>query len=982
LLCFAAAPSTAHADDVSVEHASLYRSEADTRAVVRVVRGDAGTGSGTIAFTTSNGTAQAGSDYTPTSGTLTFASNDTEKTIEVPITADAAVEGFETFQVTLSGATGALTASSPTVATVTIDDDDKAGGAAFGSLQPIDVAAGGPANPYPATVTVSGVSTTTVNDVEVTVRGITAAQPETLQVLLESPTGRRVLLVANDLLDVPLRDATVTFDDDSAPFGSLDGSGRVLPSGRTQGDEPFAAPVPAGPYHPRLNAYDGQNPNGTWKLYVFDAGSTGGAVAARGFQLNLGTGAFEAQQVGVRAEAVEVGEDAGIARFVVERDSSRGAADVAYTTVDGSAEAGSDYTAAAGTLTFADGEYVKTVDVPVIDDAVEEEGGYEDFGLELSDPGGVLAGISNAFDSVTIVDDDGANETSDVAFASGDDVLVDEGVGEVRLTVTKSGTGAGQVYWDVEDGSAGPEDHGDQDGGTLDFAAGDTSKDVVIPITQDALAEGDETFAVTLTTLGPPLRVVAPDRVEVRIDDDEQPAGPVVELQAVSATVAEGAGTYTATVTKSGSGAGSVTVRTADGTAVAGSDYTAVNQVVSFTAGETTKTVSVPILNDSVAEGAEDFDVELATPSGVTVGPDDETVVTITDDDGPPPSTVAFQAGSSSQAEATATATITVVKTGGGAGSVPITCTGTATAGTDYAACPSSVAFTAAETSKPVSVQVTADAIDEPDETVVLTLDTPSGGLTLGSPNQHTLTILDDDDPPATGGTVRFVAATSSVDEQDGTVQIAVQKTGGPAGSVTVAYGGTAGATDDYTPGVTTLALGAGNQTVALVLGIKEDALDEPTETITATLGGPTSGLALEVPSTHALDLVDDDEPSGGGGGAPPPGGPTGPSIDPRNPFDIGRGDVRANRRGGATLKLRAPAAGRFVATVRRIASGRATASRAAAQVVLRLKPSKKGLRTIRRTGRRKVKIAIRFTAGDGTRWSDSVSLTLRAKRR
>lgn len=94
---------------------------------LRVSRFGGIVGAATVNYTTSNGTATAGIDYTATSGVLSWADGEGGfKTVVVPILQDSAQEDDETFTLTLSGATGATLAPNAASITVTIRDDDRA----------------------------------------------------------------------------------------------------------------------------------------------------------------------------------------------------------------------------------------------------------------------------------------------------------------------------------------------------------------------------------------------------------------------------------------------------------------------------------------------------------------------------------------------------------------------------------------------------------------------------------------------------------------------------------------------------------------------------------------------------------------------------------------------------------------------------------------------------------------------------------------
>ena len=93
--------------------------------LVFLAAASAGMASGvSVAYATGGGTATAGSDYTPASGTLTFAVGQTTAQIVISLANDTALEGNETIDVSLSSPQGGATLGTPSTATLTILDDD------------------------------------------------------------------------------------------------------------------------------------------------------------------------------------------------------------------------------------------------------------------------------------------------------------------------------------------------------------------------------------------------------------------------------------------------------------------------------------------------------------------------------------------------------------------------------------------------------------------------------------------------------------------------------------------------------------------------------------------------------------------------------------------------------------------------------------------------------------------------------------------
>lgn len=182
---------------------------------------------------------------------------------------------------------------------------------------------------------------------------------------------------------------------------------------------------------------------------------------------------------------------------------------------DTTAQAGSDYVGITNALTFATGEKVKLVSLPMLNDGATEAN--ETFRLYLTNAaaGGVLGTPRTA--TVTVFDNDpGIGFWRNVVYAHEDQ-------GGALLTVIRGNDqllGPFQVEYTVTNLTTSAEDHGATDG-VLEFAAGQMSQTLWIPIVQDALAEADERIQITLRnpSNGMGLAVVANIRATVTICD-------------------------------------------------------------------------------------------------------------------------------------------------------------------------------------------------------------------------------------------------------------------------------------------------------------------------------------------------------------------------------------------------------------------------------------------------------------------------------
>jgi len=184
------------------------------------------------------------------------------------------------------------------------------------------------------------------------------------------------------------------------------------------------------------------------------------------------------------------------------------------------------------------------------------------------------------------------------------------------------------------------------------------------------------------------------------------------------------------------------------------------------------------------------------------------------------------------------------------------------------------VTFNDGDTSMTVNVPVTDDLLNEPDETVNLTLSNAGGSATLGSTITAVLTITDND---PVGGYLKFSAPNDNVNE-GGVATITVQRVGTLTQAVTVDFA----TSDDSDPaaqlpcapapgntlassrcdfisafGRLMWAAGDGADKTFTVMTTQDNYVEGP-ETLTLTLSTPTGGAVFSGPSTELLTITDD----------------------------------------------------------------------------------------------------------------------------
>ncbi len=777
----------------------------------------------TVDFATSvaSGNTAAQSDFTNTTGSVTFASGATgaglTKTFTVATTQDALAEGAETFTVTISGTLpGGITISDAT-GVGTINASDAA------TLSVNDSSANEGSN-VSFTVTLSGSpgAAVTVDFATSVASGNTAVQAD-----FTSTTG--TVTFASGATGAGLtKTFTVAATDDAL----------------AEGAETFTVTIsePSGNFPPGISIND----------------ATG-----------VGTiNASDAATLSVNDSSANEGSNA---TFTVTLSGSPGAqvtVDFATSIASGNTAASSDFTSTTGTVTFAaeatGGGLTQTFTVATTDDARAE--GAETFTVTISEPS------SNFPPSISISDSTGTGtiNASDPATLSVIDATGGEGA-NVTFTVNLSGSPDAAVTVDyatsIETGDTAAASDFTSTSGTLTFAAGATgtglAKTFTVALTDDELVEGRETFTVTLTAPSggfPPNISINDGTAEGAID-----AKGSASLSVTDTSASEG-GNLTFTVTLSARPGNEVTVNyatsIASGNTALQSDFTSTSGTVTIEAGARgaglSQTFTVAATDDNLAEGPETFTVTLTEPSsnfppGIslskstgtgTINASDPATLSVTDASGGEGGDLTFAVTLSGSPGADVIVDYaTSTEFGDTAGS------------SDYTSTSGSLTFATGATgealTQAITVPVSDDELVEGDEEFTMTMSAPAGGL---PPNISISEGTSKGTITASGLAALSVSDAST--GEGGRLTFTVALSASPADQVTVNYAtsissdDTASASDfESASGTLTFAAEASGTGLfkRFTVDTLHDGLVEGPETFTVTLSPPLGGFPAGV---------------------------------------------------------------------------------------------------------------------------------------
>ena len=567
-------------------------------------------------------------------------------------------------------------------------------------------------------------------------------------------------------------------------------------------------------------------------------------------------------------------------------------------TLSGTATAGTDYTEPdPRSVTITAGTMGANIAIPVAGDEVDEEN--ETITVTLGTPTNATVSTAEGAGagSGTITDDDtrGVSITPTALTVAEADNARTEATREdqetYKVVLTSQPTGAVTVNL-----KSGDESVARVSPASLTFDADDWNTERMVTVTgqpdviDNTGNERTTTISHTVSADGTDYASETAQSVAVTVtDDDAAPSG--ITLTANPDSVTENGGAKTITVTAAVNGATryaqarTVSVSVGGGTAISGTDYTAVESFdITIGAGENdaSNTFTLTPDDDVLAEGNETIDVT-GTLSGITITPDE---ITLTDNDAAPsgitlsvdtngaedgtPSTVGEDAGAT---VVTVTATVNGETRYVAAQTVAVSVAdGTAESPADYAAVSGfNITIAAGATSHTGSFTVTPvdDDLDEASETIDVT-----GTLSSVTITGATVTFTDNDDPVSfsiadaeatEGGKVEFTVSRAGAGDNVASVKVTTATDSGDEADAADA--------DDYTAIATaqTLNFAKGVTSQTVEVQTTQDDLFEPDETFRAVLsdpalgdGDPGTGVTIESGKGTAIGTIknDDTQPS------------------------------------------------------------------------------------------------------------------------
>ena len=758
----------------------------------------------TVDWSTSDGTAEAPVDYkATTSGQLTFAAGETQKTLEVMLVDDVVDEAEEeTFTVTLSNVVNADLAVASATGTINDDDDP------------------------PVTVSFESDSYMVAEGSSVTVKVTLSADPER-SVTISLSAANQGGASSGDYSGVP---TSVTFS-----------------SGETEQSFTFAA---------AQDDIDDDNETVGLSFGSLPSRVTAGTNSAATVSITDDDDPRVTVSFESATYTVAEGESVTV-KVTLSADPERSVT-VPVEATPGNGATTDDYSGVPTSVTFNSGDTEKAFTFRATQDDIDDDDESVDLAFG-SLPDRVTAGTNSAA-TVAITDDDDPRVT--VSFESATYTVAEGESVTVKVTLSADPERSVTVPVEATPGNGATTDDYSGVPTSVTFQSGDTEKAFTFRATQDDIDDDDESVDLAFGSL--PSRVTAGTNsaATVAITDDDDPRV-TVSFESATYTVAEGESvTVKVTLSADPERTVEIPISATDGNGATSADYSGVPSSVRFNSGETEKTFSITATQDNVDDDGETVGLSFGTmPAGVSEGSTNETTVAINDDD-VPQVTVVFGESSYTVAEGSSVEVkVTLSADPERTVEIPISATdGNGATSADYSGVPTSVTFSSGETEQSFTFAAAQDDIDDDNETVGLSFGSLPSRVTAGTNSAATVSITDDDDPRVT---VSFESATYTVAEGE-SVTVKVTLSADPERSVTVPVEATPGngaTTDDYSGVPTSVTFNSGDTEKAFTFRATQDDIDDDDESVDLAFGSLPDRVTAGTNSAATVAITDDDDP-------------------------------------------------------------------------------------------------------------------------
>lgn len=508
-----------------------------------------------------------------------------------------------------------------------------------------------------------------------------------------------------------------------------------------------------------------------------------------------------------------------------------------------------DYDIDTAEIVMPQGSLTGTTSLQIRDDLFDEN--PEELVVLMGTITGASAGAISE-QRIQIADNDGLPE---VAFSSISRTITEE-AGVVNLSATLSMRSGRDVTIPVSlSGTAtAGEDYEIPDPTQIVIPAGLLTGSLSLSVIDDTVREGAETITATLLSSNQALHSADPGSSVVNSLIIEQNDAPAVSLDSAYRITAEGVPALLIRARLSHFSDDPIVVPfNLSGTASDGVDYRVVHAAMEFAPGSAEAAVQININDDTLAEGTETLIVQLEQPDNAILGTTQLVLTDILDND---LVRASLELGDVDQYEGkTVPIRVTLSNPSATTVQVPLNVSGLATRDTDYSI-PSHIDFAPGVQEMTVSLNLLHDDVNEPTETVFVSLGEDIVGGFLGEVTTKTVQILD------TNPLVTLRSSeTKTVIEQDIAFEFTVELSAPTDENIVVplVYNGTAGRGSDFTAPVS-LVIPAFSEQATFDVTVIDDDAHEANESLSISLGSLSAGIVV-TPNTAALTIRDNDSP-------------------------------------------------------------------------------------------------------------------------